>query len=239
MQPQIPGYAFWECYRPALEVGGDLYDYIPVRAEESSTSGQERWAVTLGDVAGKGIPAALVMAGICPDVRHLVRAGFPAVDVLSRVNRHVYDTGVAGRFVTLVIAVIDPATNELTVATAGHPHVLIRRTDSAVEEIDHEGTGMPLGVLRDAPYHATQIPLHPGDVVVLFSDGVVDALDHRGKEFGLDRLRFTLAEAPAGVPGVGESILAAVRDHFAGRSQYDDITIVCFQRQMTAVLAEN
>ena len=91
------GYTFWECYRPAQFVGGDLYDYIPVEEAGSSSNGKERWAVTLGDVAGKGMPAALVMAGICPEVRHLVRAGVPEVDVFSEVNRQVYYTGVAGR----------------------------------------------------------------------------------------------------------------------------------------------
>jgi phosphoserine phosphatase RsbU/P len=230
-RPQISGYTFWECYRPAHEVGGDLYDYIPVGEPGSSSSGQERWAVTLGDVAGKGMPAALVMAGICPEVRHLVRAGVPAVDVLSQVSRHIYDTGVAGRFVTLVITMIDSRANELTVATAGHPHALIRRAGGSVEEIDCDGTGPPLGVSRDATYRATQVPLQPGDVVVLFSDGVTDAMDQKNQSFGLNRLRSHLAEAPAGVAGVGESILAAVRDHFAGRSQFDDITIVCFGRE--------
>jgi len=230
-QPRIAGYAFWECYRPAQVVGGDLYDYIPVEEQGgSSPGGHERWAVTLGDVAGKGMPAALVMAGICPEVRHLVRAGVPAVDVLSQVNRHVYDTGVDGRFVTLVITLIDTRTHELTVATAGHPHMLIRRAGGPVEELGCEGTGLPLGVSRDATYRATQVPLQPGDVAVLFSDGVTDAMDHKNQSFGLNRLRMILAEAPTGVAGVGESILATVRGHFAGRSQFDDITIVCFGR---------
>jgi phosphoserine phosphatase RsbU/P len=230
-QPQIAGYTFWECYRPAQVVGGDLYDYIPVEEQGgSSPGGRERWAVTLGDVAGKGMPAALVMAGICPEVRHLVRAGVPAVDVLSQVNRHVYDTGVDGRFVTLVITLIDTLTHELTVATAGHPHVLIRRAGGLVEELGCEGTGLPLGVSRDATYRASQVPLQPGDVAVLFSDGVTDAMDHKSQSFGLKRLRMILAETPTGVAGVGESILATVRDHFAGRSQFDDITIVCFGR---------
>ncbi len=229
-QPQIPGYTFWECYRPAQVVGGDLYDYLPVEEAGSSSNGKERWAVTRGDVAGMGMPAALVMAGICPEVRHLVRAGVPPVDVLSHVNRHVYDTGVAGRFVTLVITMIDSRLHELTVATAGHPHALIRRAGGLVEEIGCDGTGLPLGVSLDATYRATQVPLQPGDVVVLFSDGVTDAMDQKGQCFGLDRLRINLAEAPTGVAGVGESILAAVRDHFAGRSQFDDITIVCFGR---------
>lgn len=230
-RPRIPGYTFWECYRPAQDVGGDLYDYVPVGEAGPSSQGHERWAVTLGDVAGKGMPAALVMAGICPEVRHLVRAGIPAVDVLCQVNRHLYDTGVAGRFVTLVLTMIDSRTNELTVATAGHPHALIRRAGGPVEEVNCEGTGLPLGVSRDETYQATQVPLQPGDVVVLFSDGVTDAMDQAGQGFGLDRLRTNLANAPAGVAGVGESVLAAVRDHFAGRSQFDDITIVCFGRE--------
>jgi len=230
-RPQVAGYTFWECYRPAQVVGGDLYDYIQVEEQAgSSSSGKERWAVTLGDVAGKGMPAALVMAGICPEVRHLVRAGIPPVDVLSQVNRHVYDTGVAGRFVTLVITMIDSRTQELTVATAGHPHMLIRRAGGLVEELGCDGTGLPLGVSRDATYRASQVPLQPGDVAVLFSDGVTDAMDHKSQSFGLKRLRMILAETPTGVAGVGESILATVRDHFAGRSQFDDITIVCFGR---------
>ena len=230
VQPQIPGYTFWECYRPAQVVGGDLYDYIPVEEAGSSSSRMQRWAVTLGDVAGKGMPAALVMAGICPEVRHLVRAGAPPVDVLSQVNRHVYDHGVAGRFVTLVITMIDSRTHELTIATAGHPHVLIRRAGGLVEELGRDGTGLSLGVSRAATYQATLVPLQPGDVVVLFSDGVTDAMDQKGQCFGLDRLRINLTEAPPGVAGAGELILAAVRDHFAGRSQFDDITIVCFGR---------
>jgi len=134
------------------------------------------------------------------------------------VNRHVYDHGVAGRFVTLVITMIDTRTHELTVATAGHPHALIRRAGGLVEEIGRNGSGLPLGVSRDATYRATLVPLQPGDVVVLFSDGVTDAMDQKGQCFGLDRLRINLAEAPTGIAGVGESILVAVRDHFAGRS---------------------
>ncbi|HKI17482.1 MAG TPA: PP2C family protein-serine/threonine phosphatase, partial [Isosphaeraceae bacterium] len=145
----------------------------------------------------------------------------------------VYDHGVAGRFVTLVITMIDSRTHELTIATAGHPHVLIRRAGGLVEELGCDGTGLPLGVSRDATYRATQVPLQPGDVVVLFSDGVTDAMDHKSQSFGLNRLRMILAEAPTGVAGVGESILAAVRDHFAGRSQFDDITIVCFGRDLS------
>jgi serine phosphatase RsbU (regulator of sigma subunit) len=229
-RPEIPDYAFWECYRPALEVGGDLYDYIAVERAPNVSGGESRWAVTLGDVAGKGMPAALIMAGICPEVRHLVRAGLAPHEVLARVNRHVYDNGVDGRFVTLVITEIDPRTHELTIASAGHQSILVRRAGSTVEEIVSEGAGPPLGAVRDADYRPTLVGLEPGDVVVLYSDGLTDALDQDRNFFGLRRLRAEIAQAPDGAAAVGESILAAVRNHFAGRSQFDDITIVCFGR---------
>ncbi len=74
-RPQIPGYSFWECYRPSLEVGGDLYDYVPLELPSSRAEAKARWTVTIGDVAGKGMPAALLAASICPETRHLVRIG--------------------------------------------------------------------------------------------------------------------------------------------------------------------
>jgi serine phosphatase RsbU (regulator of sigma subunit) len=230
VRPEVAGYGFWECYRPALEVGGDLYDYIAIRPEGAAAGSPCRWAITLGDVAGKGIPAALVMANICPEIRHLVRAGVPPGEILGRVNRHHYEHGAEGRFVTLVLTVLDPRSHELTIAVAGHPHTLIRRAGGHIEEIVCEGGGPPLGSFYDSVYRPTVTKLGPSDVVLLFSDGATDALDQQGKFFGLERLRRELAEAPSGIAPVGESILAAVRSHFAGRSQFDDITMVCFGR---------
>ncbi|QEH38429.1 Phosphoserine phosphatase RsbU [Aquisphaera giovannonii] len=240
-RPAIPGYTFWECYRPAEDVGGDLYDYIPVEGDaEAAGEGRDapvaeppgpgRWAVTLGDVAGKGMPAALIMAGISPEVRHLVRAGVPVDDALSRVNRHFYDHGVQGRFVTLLIGTIAPDRHDLTLAVAGHPHALLRRSDGTYEDLAAAGAGPPLGVFPEPVYRAQAFTLERGDVVVFYSDGVVDAMDHANERFGTERLESALIASPPGVAAVGESILAAVRDHFAGRSQFDDITIVCFGR---------
>ena len=107
-RPEVAGYAFWECYQPTLEVGGDLYDYIKVEPAGARRGSPARWAVTVGDVAGKGMPAALVVAGICPEVRHLVRSGVAPGDVLAKVNRHLFDRGVGGRFVTMAMTDIDP-----------------------------------------------------------------------------------------------------------------------------------
>ena len=229
-RPDLPGYSFWECYRPALEVGGDLYDYIAVDPTGSLAEGPRRWAVTVGDVSGKGMPAALMMASTCPEVRQFVRAGVAPHDVITRVNRGVHERGIDNRFVTLVLAEIDPQTHRLTVAIAGHMLPLVVRASGAIEELGEKVSGMPLGVMADAPYRSVSSTLGPGDVVVLYSDGVTDSRDAAGEFFGRARLLRVLTEAPRGAAPTGEAILAAIREHAAGRPQFDDITLVCFGR---------
>jgi sigma-B regulation protein RsbU (phosphoserine phosphatase) len=229
-RPDIPGYTFWECYRPAEEVGGDLYDYIPVGSSGTVEPRDRRWAVTVGDVAGKGMPAALMMAGICPEVRHLIREGVPPHEVLTRVNRGVCETGIECRFVTVVLAEIDPRSHRLTISNAGHLLPLIRRSDGAIEEVGEAVSRLPLGVRFEETYPSMTVALEPGDVVVLYSDGVTDAMDQNGRRFGDDRFDRALAEAPQGADAVGEALLAAVREYASGRSQFDDITLLCFGR---------
>ncbi len=230
-RPKIAGYAFWECYRPTLEVGGDLYDYIAVEPSEPGEEGRTRWAVTVGDVAGKGMAAALVVAGLCPEVRHSVRAGAGPAEVLAGVNRRLCDQGVGGRFVTMALAVIDARSNVMTVANAGHLDPLVRRTSGTIEAVGRSGAGLPLGVSAEAVYRPVAVPLEPGDLVVLYTDGVNESMNLDRQPFGEARVKEVLAATKGGVAAAGEAILAAVRDHSAGRSQFDDITIVCFQRQ--------
>jgi phosphoserine phosphatase RsbU/P len=229
-RPAIAGYAFWDCYRPVEEVGGDLYDYIPVGSSAIEAGGASRWAIALGDVCGKGMPAALMMAGICPEVRHLVRAGVAPHEVLTKANDQVVDAELDCRFVTLVLVELDPRSHRLIVANAGHPRPLIRRHDGTIEEASGEGAGKPLGIDTGGGYRSITVSLEPGDVVVLYSDGVPDARDRRDEAFKEHRLREALAQAPKGVAAVGEAILATVHDHAMGRSQFDDITLVCFGR---------
>jgi serine phosphatase RsbU (regulator of sigma subunit) len=226
-RPELPGYTFWECYRPAQEVGGDLYDYIPVPA---GAGGAGRWVVTVGDVAGKGVPAALLMASIGPEVRHLIRAGLPAGEALGRVNRHLVESGVDGRFVTLALVEIDPRSPCVMLTSAGHEDLLVRRAGGGVEQVAGAGKGPPLGAVADADYCPTAVRLGPGDVAVLHTDGATDAQDRAGRRLGGERFQRALAEAPSGVEGVGEAALAAVRDHAAGRAPFDDVTVVCFGR---------
>jgi serine phosphatase RsbU (regulator of sigma subunit) len=236
-RPTVPGYTFWDCYRPAQEVGGDLYDYVAVEPDEPGHDADQRlgrWCASLGDVAGHGMPAAILMARICPEARLLIRAGFAPTEVLSQINRHFYDSGIQNRFVTMVLAEIDPGAHRLTIADAGHPSPLVRRSDGRVEALECPGGGPPLGVLRDASFGSAAFDLAPGDVVVLFSDGVTEALNLRNQEFGVPKLRALLARTTGPAPEVGEAVLALVRDHMIGRAQHDDLTIVCFGRDAEA-----
>ena len=165
-RPEIPGYAFWDCYAPTLEVGGDLYDYIAVEPSAKTAGGPNpapgRWVVVIGDVAGKGMPAALVVAGICPEVRHLVRAGVAPEEVLSQVNRSFCDREVGGRFVTMALVAIDPESHVLTVVKAGHPDPLVRRASGAIEPVGRSGAGPPLGVTPRSVYKPVSVDARAG-----------------------------------------------------------------------------
>lgn len=231
-QPSAPGYVFWERYQPALEVGGDYYDYIPVETfDNEGTVEWVRCAVALADVSGKGMPAALLMANLCAEVRHLVRSGADPREVAFQINRELYDAEIPGRFITLLLVMVNARSHSLVVVNAGHLCPLIRRADGAIEEIGDAEAGMPLGVERDHAFQSVETTLAPGDVVVLFTDGVTEAMNRDHNLFGIEGLARAIETASGSPALIGESILRAVRVHSTGRSQSDDIAIVCFGRQ--------
>ena len=227
-RPDIPGYEFWEYYRPAQEVGGDLYDYIRIDPEQKGT--ESRWGIMVADACGKGMPAALMIATVRPEIRHYLGEGLAPDEVLSRTNHRFIESDFLDRFVTLILTEIDARTHTLSVANAGHPCCLIRRSRGAIEELGLDGKGFPLGIDESAVYQTVETTLEPGDVVVLYTDGATDAMNVEGKIFHDLQLRRVISEAPKGVAAVGEAITSAIAIHAAGRSQFDDITLVCFGR---------
>ena len=228
-RPKVPGYSFWEYYRPAFTVGGDFYDYIPAGPVEAA-GGASRWVVMVGDVAGKGFPAALLAAGTSPEIRHFVRSGLRVVDVLERVNNRLSSDRFDCRFVTMALAEIDSDSHRLTVALAGHEEPRLRRRDGTIERLGGSCASTPLGTVPGATYEAETLSLEPGDIVVIVTDGVTDARNPAGELFGLDRLLKVMSEAPGTVQGLGGALAAAVRNHTGKASQFDDITILCFGR---------
>ena len=179
-RPEIAGYSLWEHYEPALEVGGDYYDYIPMASSGEGPGGAAsagRWAIAVGDVAGKGMPAALMMAHLGAEVRHQARAETDPQRIVEGLNEHFLDAELRDLFITLLLVVIDPATHRLTVVRAGHPGPLLRRAGGSVEVIGESDRGMPLAITGNQQYQAATVKLEPGDMVVLYTDGINEAQD--------------------------------------------------------------
>lgn len=218
--PQEDGVEFAASCSSAMEVGGDLYDVIAFP--------DGRYAVVIGDVSGKGVSAALYMARLVSEIRHLaLRLEEPGA-VLSALNDQLAAGAQGGMFVTLVCALLEPATGCLAVANAGHPPPLVRREGGGPPLVLDEGVGPPLGVLAGTPYTASLHMLEKGQVVVLYTDGVVEAQAADRSFFGMERLEETLAQAGGPPRAVCERILDAVETFVGGHAQHDDLTLVTF-----------
>jgi phosphoserine phosphatase RsbU/P len=217
-RPDVAGLRFFDHYSPAQQIGGDYYDYIPLPGN--------RLAVALGDVAGKGVAAALLMAQLSAFTRFCF-AGEPNVKkALSQLNAVLLRTADSDRFVTFVAAVIDLDTFETTLVNAGHPLVLRHRANRpGVEELGGDIAGLPLAVLADS-YDELVVKLEPGDTLLLYTDGVTEARNPRNEVYGLDRLTALMAKSSQDLETMGAAILADVRRFADGRPPSDDLTLV-------------
>lgn len=226
--PEVPGYEFYAFYEAAREVGGDYYDFIPLA--------DQGLAVTLGDVAGKGMPAALLMAKLSSETRSCLLTERNLTVAVAKLNDQLYpSTSPMDRFITLVAAVLNPATHTLTVSNAGHPSPLWYRSSEKkfVQAVPNEDDGQSLGLELGNQYHSYRIELQPGDFVLLYSDGVTDAQNKAGKPFRTKGIHAILEQGGALTPqAFGKRLVDAVHRHSTGGSQYDDITLLCFGRPM-------
>jgi serine phosphatase RsbU (regulator of sigma subunit)/pSer/pThr/pTyr-binding forkhead associated (FHA) protein len=232
-RPDLPGYEFWDYYEPARYVGGDYFDYLPlVHADPQAQpgGGTRRWLLAVGDVAGKGMPAALLMARLSAEVRHFSFIMSDPARIVERLNRGFCHRAIGDRFVTFQLVLVDGESHQISVVSAGHSGPLIRRGDDRLEVLGEPQAVPPLGVAEASVFHAASTTLEPGDMVLLYTDGLVDAEDANSKAFGFERLKEVFRSVPRGARIAGEEILRAVRDHAAGCPQTDDITVLCFER---------
>jgi sigma-B regulation protein RsbU (phosphoserine phosphatase) len=220
-RPLIPGWRFYDYYASAQQIGGDYFDYIPLPGD--------RLAVTIGDVAGKGIPAALLMARLSAEVRYTLASEIQLAEAANRLNRALKRACGDDRFVTLLIVVIHLHDGSFTLVNAGHLPLLRRCPDNATEVVGEGSGGIPLGVL-DRPYSESSGRLNDGEVLVLVTDGVIDVRGPDQQPYGLDRLRQILASAPADAQGVVEAILHDVETFRGDRALPDDLTLVAVSR---------
>ena len=225
--PNLAEYRFWPHYRAAGMVGGDYYDFLQLPGG--------RQVVLLADVAGKGVPAALVMANAAALCKMALLAHpYSITDALSATNDEVCQIVLDGSFITLALCMIDPATHEMTMASAGHRSPLVCRSDLRIEEPVGDATrGHPLGIVAGYGYEATSTMLGPGDLVVLFSDGIEDAINLQQERYTFERLRAVLARHAACEPaGMGQALIDDVERHVGQCEQNDDITLVVFGQQV-------
>jgi serine phosphatase RsbU (regulator of sigma subunit) len=221
-RPQVEGYQFYDYYQPADEVGGDYFGYTPLA--------DGRLALAIGDVAGKGVSAALLMAHFCSEVRYcLVTSATPA-EAVEQLNQDLSSETLNYHFVTFVLCVLDPVAHRLTMVNAGHLPPL-RRRGAEIEDFGGSAGGLPLGCDENRRYEQVEIALAPGDTIVLYTDGISDAMNAQGQVYGSKRLRAAIAKAPSGVEEVGQALLDDVRRFIRGRLQSDDICLVCFARE--------
>ncbi len=223
-RPRLPGVDFWDYYGPARFVGGDYFDYNP----PAHPSGG--WSVALGDVSGKGMAAALMMARFSSEVRLLLQTEPDPARVVERLNQEMCEAEIGEKFITFLLCMIGSDGQDLTVVNAGHMGPMIRRARGPVEVVAEREGGPPLAIVPDQHYQAVRVDLEPGDVVVLYTDGVTEAMAPDGRLFTTERLAQTLSRTPSGARAIGEAVIDAVRRHAAGRPQNDDLTLVCFSR---------
>jgi sigma-B regulation protein RsbU (phosphoserine phosphatase) len=203
---------------PAQQVGGDLYEVLRLPGD--------RVLVAVGDVSGKGIPAALFMAVTMTLLRSMAREGHAPQEILRRLNDELLEQNPRGMFVTLQCMVFDPATGRVTSASAGH-HAAARILPGQPPGLAFSSSGRVLGLMPADEIASETLDLQPGETLVLFTDGVSEAFGPDQELFGEERLLAHLAASPGqSARETTEGVLDAVRRHAAGTKQSDDITVV-------------
>jgi serine phosphatase RsbU (regulator of sigma subunit) len=221
-RPEVEGYRFYDYYQPADEVGGDYFGYIPLA--------DGRLALAIGDVAGKGVSAALLMAHFCSEVRFCLASSATPAEAVEQLNQDLCAETQNYHFVTFVLCVLDPREHKLTMVNAGHLPPL-RRRGRVTEELGGSEGGLPLGCDAKRNYQQIELPLEPGDTILLYTDGVTDAMNAQGHVYGSQRIRAAIQGAAGDVEQTGQALLDDVRRFIRGRLPSDDICLVCFERQ--------
>lgn len=217
--PQLHRYRFSAHYTPALEVGGDFYDFIYLD--------KDRTGIVIGDVSGKGVPAALYMAKLGSDMRTLAFTERSPAAALAKLNDILAERSRRGMFATLLYLELNTASGNIRLCNAGHLPPIVRKPDGSLVRIEKAG-GAPLGMLPGMQTGEESVAIGPGDIVVLYTDGIIEAMNAREELYGFGRFEALLKKGPADADALKSAIIADV-NRFTGLSpQHDDMTLVCF-----------
>lgn len=224
LMPKIDGYDIAGTSIPAQVVGGDYFDFIPV--------GANHIAICLGDVSGKGLPASLLMANLQATLRSASLSNPGTAEWVQRSNTLLYHNTNSDKFVTLFFSILDPGSHTLSYTNAGHDHPFLFSHDR--EPVRLKVGGIVVSIMEEYPYKEDTVPLAPGDVLVLNSDGVTEAFNARNIQFGEKRLRKVIEKnLHLSAQEIIDAILKAIKKHTGQHPQFDDITLVVVKRKET------
>lgn len=219
--PIVSGYEFQGISFSCYEIGGDYYDFVPRH--------DGKMLVALGDVSGKGTAAALLMSSVHAAIHAQVAAKTVLDEAISSVNRYLAENTPANRFVTLFAGELDPTNGKFRYINAGHNPPLIAKHDGSVQQLS--SGGLPLGIIADAEFEAGEVTLEPGESLVIYSDGVNEANNLAGDEFGMDRLiQVVGSNLKASASGMRDKVESALSDFTQTAPANDDITLVIVKR---------
>ncbi|QDU96342.1 SpoIIE family protein phosphatase [Lignipirellula cremea] len=218
----LSDYAFFRYYEPANKIGGDYYDYVQLP--------DGRVAILVADVVGHGVAAALLMAKLSAEARFSLAVEPDPARAVNRLNDALCRLPL-DKFVTMIMVVLDPAKHEGVIVNAGHMAPLWLKADGSLEEPSEDFAGLPLGIVEGMTYNQASISLEPGDLLVLFTDGINECAGTNGKMYSIDRMREHLRHAEDRNPHhIGQRMIDDVRQFLGDGEQDDDMCLVCFSR---------
>jgi sigma-B regulation protein RsbU (phosphoserine phosphatase) len=219
--PVIAGYRIADSYAAARVIGGDHYDFFNYRDGSAG--------LVIADVSGKSVSGALYMARLSVQVRTMARHLSGPVELLSGLNRKLYQELEPGMFVTMLAAQLDPASGTLEFACAGHPSPLLRAADGSVSELSEPGA-LPLGAMADTVFRPHTVMLAPGSCVLFYTDGLDEAHNDKKELYGKERVMKTLRKSTGDAQDALDALLAEVARFSDGEPQSDDLTLITLSR---------
>ena len=214
--PQVRGFSIAGAWQPAKLVGGDYYDVFPLPGD--------RLALAVADVSGKGMAAALLMSNLQATTKAYASTTASPRELCVLVNRAITSTIASGKFITFFFGVLDAATMRFTYSNAGHNHPVLRSQDGTCRKLG--AGGAVLGIFPDAPYEEGEVPLSPGDQLVIFTDGIVEAANSGEQEFGEERLISVMGANPSAAAGTLRDLVMQDVTRFCRGDFADDATLL-------------
>lgn len=220
-RPDVPGYSIGDYYKPAQNVGGDFFNYFPLP--------DGRVVIIVADVCGKGVAAALTMAELMTETRHAVSRSRTVKQAMSELNQAAFarDMGL----VTYLMCVLDPRQHTASIVNAGHlPPLLRQHSSGTVRDLELQRGGVPFGFLPEQEFHVQAFELEPGDVLLMFTDGVHEASDGAEHRYGMERTRKLLASTAGEPQQVIDAVVSDVEQFCGSAGQFDDMCLVGLRR---------